>query len=197
MGRLISSEDNPLFGMTYGEATSHYNQGGGSTVYIDRLWYMNEGPGRTVNMSGAQAIQRLNEIERGTIITLDHDSFPRTRNLEPDEFAHNFYQSHGSLSDEAKIYGDTSYVIRGSIEVLNDGRYRVDIEIRPYDDQFGYENNQQSGRQEFFRSVGGWLAGDGTPYSIEYRGQTGARPRQMTGGGGLRDHRVVGQRRSK
>ncbi|WP_068317733.1 hypothetical protein [Polycladidibacter hongkongensis] len=170
MAGIISSEDNPIRGFTRQQADIHFKNGGGVDVYVERTWYMNEGPGSVVSLGGSRAIQDLRDLPAGSKVTFGRDLYERTPNVEPDEIAFDYYDRFGNLSDEGYIYGDASFVVRGTVEVLDDGRLKADLELRPYDDQWGFENNGQGGFFEALRGIGGWLTGNGTAFDIKYRG---------------------------
>jgi hypothetical protein len=43
-----------------------------------------------------------------------------------------FIDRFGNLSNEGYIYGDASFVLRGTVEVLENGNLKADLELRPY-----------------------------------------------------------------
>ena len=175
MGGISSSETNPLAEFTRDLADLHYQEGNGATIFVDRFKFMNSGPGLAMDFSKAGVLNQLPTLSTGQSITLNSNSYTRTPAIQPDEAAVDFYDEFGKISSEAYVYGDSSGVIRGTITALGGGRYRVDLDLRPYDEQFGFENNDQGALFEIIRSIGRWWAGDGTPYDIAFRGDDSGR----------------------
>ena len=169
---IFSTSRNPIMNPSVSDMERHYTDGSGNPVYIDRAWYMNDGPGSVVRIGDIKIIRDLksNPHSVGTIIVLDSDSYRRTPGIEPDEVAHSFYESHGRIHPFSQIYGDTSYVLRGTIEVLVNGEYKLDVELRPYDDQYGGEPQGKDVATEFARSLWNFKVGSGVPFEIRYRG---------------------------
>ena len=173
MAGIDSSEQNPLFGFTREQANTQFSDGGGAPVYIDRGWYMNIGPAASVDFGATRFISSINSLTPGIRIVLDKGSYPRSPGIEPDEVAHDYYVERGKFSDEGFLFGDSSFVLRGTIELLPNGQFNVNLKGLPYDDQFGYENNGKGGWLEFFRSLGGLVAGSGEAFPIRFRGDGG------------------------
>ena len=176
MGGIDSSETDPLDYLTSDLADEHYMNGGGAPVYVDRTFFMTQGAGLAIDFSRAAILNQLSGLTAGQSISLSSGTYDRpSGGVEPDEVTVAFYDIFGTVSNEAYVYGDSSGVIRGTIVALGNGRYSVNLDLRVYDEQFGFENNDQGGFFEFLRSVGGWWAGDGDPYEIKFRGDGSGR----------------------
>ena len=79
---------------------------------------------------------------------------------------HSFYQSDCLTSDTAFVWGETSAGFLGTITVLEEGRIRIDDEIRAYIENFNYENNTDNLILEAAREIGELLAGEGAGFQI-------------------------------
>jgi Ca2+-binding RTX toxin-like protein len=172
-GSLTSTRDPYEGWITKDILQWQWTNGNGSPLNIDRNWFMTSGPGTSVDFLSSSALSGLFSQNVGT--TIDLSAIPMTKGLDANEFTHNFYGMLGYNTTEGHALGEQTFRTLGNVKVLPGGKYLVDIEIRPYDSPFDFNNNGAGFFTELFRSLGSSAYGKGTPFDIQFRGPMGGR----------------------
>ena len=127
-------------------------------VYLDRSWYMDEGPGRYYH-PGMFPIMR-NVLERNDLAPGAYDLWQLAPKGEKDDTVKasiSHYTTDGLSKDwwtRAFVFGNESARISGHIMVNPDGSKTFhNVEIRPYDTDFNF-NNKNGGR--LLEMIRGW-----------------------------------------
>lgn len=151
-----------------------------SPVSIDMSWYMSEGPGRFYHPGLFPVIDKILEnrtLAPGTYNLLDFvpNRDPKDTSLSAKISNYSTNPLSTDYKTRALVFGDESATISGQVVVKRDGSKTFEkIEIRPWDTNFDFRNNNAGLHIELPRRMARALydpESHGTTYDIEYRGQ--------------------------
>ncbi|HGG59712.1 MAG TPA: hypothetical protein ENK26_07330, partial [Gammaproteobacteria bacterium] len=165
--------EHPLKSFTWEDAQAHWETGNGEPVYVDMSSHMNAGAGKVFSASDfATPIGKaIKDLPVGTTVRFESNNDLREKTgASLAKATHSYYASHGLLSDQAYVWGNTSAGFRGTVTVLGNGLIAIDGEIRPYDEQFDFSPNTLNPILEAARAAGKIWAGPGTPFEIHFVG---------------------------
>lgn len=167
------SPESPLTSFSWEGAQAHWETGNGATVYVDMSSHMASGGGTVFSPRDfATPIGNITQgLPVGTVVNFETNAALRSETGAYAAVAtHNFYGSHGILSDQAYVWGSTSAGFRGTVTVLGNGQIAMSGEIRPYNEQFDFSHNTWNPMLEAARAIGAIWAGPGNAFDIHFIG---------------------------